>query len=169
MILVDNLIKERMLVEGADESQYQPSSVDLTLDDEYILYEENQIIDVKKESNTIKKKMKNSLLIQPNSFLLASTKEKISVPNNISAWVQGKSSIGRLGLIVETAGWIDSGFLGQITLELYNTNNVPIKIYPGMSICQVIFAQNVNIPDKLYDGKYFDQQGVTKSKIQEDF
>ena len=76
-------------------------------------------------------------ILHPDSFILASTVEKIKVPDNIVVRVEGKSSLGRIGLLVHTAGFIDPGFKGNLTLQLSNQSNVAIAIYPGMYICQI--------------------------------
>ena len=106
--------------------------------------------------------------IGPKEFLLATTVEYIKLPSHITAFVEGRSSLGRLGLFIENAGWVDAGFEGQITLELYNANSVPIRLYVGMRICQLVFAKLDRIPDKVYSGKYKGQRGVTPSRIEMD-
>jgi dCTP deaminase len=100
---------------------------------------------------------------------LATTLEYIKLPPNLTAFVEGRSSLGRLGLFIENAGWVDAGFEGQLTLELYNANKYPIRLYPKMRICQLVFAKLDKEPLKPYRGKYQGQKGVVASKIYLDY
>ena len=104
-------------------------------------------------------------IIKPKQFVLATTLEYIKLPNNITAFVEGRSSLGRLGLFIENAGWVDAGFEGNITLEFFNANSRPLKIYPNMRICQLVLAKMESEAEFPYRGKYFKQRGVTASKI----
>ncbi len=174
MILNDRtlktLIKEKKLViEPLEDYQIQASSVDLRLGDEFLIYPENiGIIDIKSINlnNAIEKiKVKEFFVIQPKQFVLATTVEYVKLPDDITAFVEGRSSLGRLGLFIENAGWVDAGFEGNITLEFFNANNVPIKIYPGMRICQLVFAKMVEKAENPYRGKYYGQKGTTMSRI----
>lgn len=114
------------------------------------------------------------LIIHPREFLLGTTVEKVKLPDDIVAQLMGRSSIGRLGIIVHaTAGFIDPGFEGQITLEMTNVANIPIALYPGMRIGQISFtrmstpAKNPYSPKK--GSKYSGQRGPTVSRIWKDF
>ncbi|MDH2382745.1 dCTP deaminase [Bradyrhizobium sp. CER78] len=80
-------------------------------------------------------------VLHPGRFVLASTFEWLSLPNDVAAYISGKSALGRMGLIIETAAGIHPGFSGSITLELFNCGEVPIRIYPGMPVCQLFFHQ----------------------------
>ena len=104
------------------------------------------------------------LLFLLNSFLLATTIEYVKLPSNLTAFVEGRSSIGRMGLFIQNAGWVDPGFEGQITLELYNANRLPIKLISGWRVCQLVFASmdKCRVP---YVGKYQGQRNATGSKI----
>jgi len=160
------------------EKNLQPASYDLTLGYHFITFESKNehIIDIKsKESlKRIKKEiyLKNEndfIIIKPKSFVLATTIETIYINEKISAFLSGRSSIGRLGLFIENAGWIDSGFKGQITLELFNANDFPIKLYPNVRICQIIFIENKTECINAYNGKYQNQKNTTLSRIYKDF
>ena len=106
-----------------------------------------------------------SFILKPNQFLLASTIEKVDLPDYLAGMVSGRSSVGRCGLQVQNAGFIDAGFSGQITLELVNQSQNPLRIAAGMRICQLILF-HLREPSKFpYSGKYNDQQGATASKI----
>ncbi len=174
MILSDSKIREliregRLEIDPLTEDQIQCSSVDLRLGREFGRYEGRDPIDVRKGINGIKVlQVEEFIDILPKEFLLATTVEYIRLPANITAFVEGRSSLGRLGLFIENAGWVDAGFEGQITLELYNANSVPIRLYPGMRICQLVFASLDREPERVYAGKYMGQRGVTPSKIHMD-
>ncbi len=174
MILNDKTLKtliqeRRLIIEPLEEYQIQASSIDLKLGNEFLIYPENiGIIDVK--DLNLKEKMKkiktdDFFVIEPKQFVLATTMEYVKLPDDITAFVEGRSSLGRLGLFIENAGWVDAGFEGNITLEFFNANSTPIKIYPGMRICQLVFAKMVEKAEKPYRGKYYKQKGTTMSKI----
>ncbi len=172
MILCDRtitrLIEEgKLVVEPFEPKNVQCSSLDLRLGGEIAVYEANdEVIDVKLEIKGIKReKVEDFFIIKPKEFVLATTLEYLKLPEDVTAFVEGRSSLGRLGLFIENAGWVDAGFEGQITLELYNANSRPIKLYKGMRICQLVFAKLDEKPEKVYGGKYKGQRGVTPSRI----
>ena len=175
MILNDRKIKEllekkELIIEPLDPSQIQASSVDLRLGDEFIIFPEDlEVIDVlDKDITKYLKKIKiddKGFTIQPKQFILATTIEYIKLPDYITAFVEGRSSLGRLGLFIENAGWVDAGFEGNITLEFFNANSRPLKIYPNMRVCQLVFAKMEEKAENPYRGKYFKQIGVMPSKI----
>ncbi len=174
MILSDRSIKELVKkgvlgIEPLDEDLIQCSSVDLRLGDEFARYGSSGVIDVRRGAQeVIRERAEEFVEIQPKEFLLATTVEYIKLPSHITAFVEGRSSLGRLGLFIENAGWVDAGFEGQITLELYNANSVPIRLYVGMRICQLVFAELDRLPERVYTGKYRGQRGVTPSRIELD-
>jgi len=165
MILSDRSIKElirsgRLVVEPYREENVQASSIDLTLSSDVLFYR-SECIDIKSPNIPVEKVSipKEGLLIPPKAFMLATTEEYIKLPEDITAFVEGRSSLGRLGLFIENAGWVDAGFEGQITLELYNANNCPIRIYKGVRICQIVLAKLDRKAEKPYRGKYQGQKG----------
>ncbi|MCS6957968.1 MAG: dCTP deaminase [Aquificaceae bacterium] len=175
MILSDRTIKDliasgRLLIEPYREENVQASSVDLTLSGELLFYK-SECIDIKKPILTTEKIIipEEGVLIPPKAFMLATTEEYIKLPEDITAFVEGRSSLGRLGLFIENAGWVDAGFEGQITLELYNANSAPIRIYRGVRICQIVLARLDQRAEKPYRGKYQGQRGATPSKVYMDF
>ncbi len=175
MILSDRSIKElikkgRLAIEPYKEENVQASSIDLTLGGELIFYR-SECIDLKSGHIPVEKLIipEEGILIPPKAFLLATTEEYIKLPEDITAFVEGRSSLGRLGLFIENAGWVDAGFEGQITLELYNANNCPIRIYKGVRICQIVLARLDAKAEKPYSGKYQGQRGATPSKVYMDF
>ncbi|HLV10031.1 MAG TPA: dCTP deaminase, partial [Halanaerobiales bacterium] len=109
------------------------------------------------------------IIIPPNSFLLATTMEYVELPEDITAFVEGRSSIGRMGLFIQNAGWVDPGFKGKITLELYNANRLPIKLFSGRRICQLVLAKLDRKAENPYQGKYINQKEAVGSRIYEDF
>jgi dCTP deaminase len=110
----------------------------------------------------------SEIIIPPHSFLLATTKEYINLPDNLTAFVEGRSSIGRMGLFIQNAGWVDPGFKGQITLELYNANRLPIKLEAGRRICQLVFALMDAAAEYPYQGKYQGQKNTVGTKVFKD-
>lgn len=145
-----------------DEQRIQPNSIDLTLDDEIMIYD--KVFD---EFETISISDYGYIEILPNDFILASTVERVSLGNGVCAQVDGKSSYGRKGLQVhQTAGFIDAGFSGNITLEMLTVGQ-PIRLEVGMPICQLVFW-NAYPSEKPYGSEglnshYQGQTGVTKS------
>lgn len=175
MILNDKIIRKFisegiLVIDPIDDFQIQPSSVDLRLGNEFLVYPKDlEVIDVKDPyfSNRLVKEIatEEGFIIKPKEFVLATTVEYVKLPDFLTAFVEGRSSLGRLGLFIENAGWVDAGFEGNITLEFYNANDIPIKIYPGMRICQLVFAKMEEKAEKPYKGKYQGQRGTTGSKI----
>jgi len=176
MILSDKTIKEliekgKLKVEPFSEELVQCSSLDLRLGYQIARYRAKDFLDVKNPSWEIELETidGNGFFIQPKEFVLATTLEYIKLPPDLTAFVEGRSSLGRLGLFIENAGWVDAGFEGQLTLELYNANKYPIKLYPEMRICQLVFAKLDREPLKPYRGKYQGQRGVVASRIYLDY
>jgi dCTP deaminase len=96
---------------------------------------------------------------------LATTCEYIRLPADVTAFVEGRSSIGRIGLFIQNAGWVDPGFEGNITLELFNANRLPIRLVAGRRICQLVFARMDQAAQNPYSGKYQGQRQTTGSRI----
>ncbi|MCR2043881.1 dCTP deaminase [Anaerosalibacter massiliensis] len=175
MILSDKTIKkmlkdEELLINPIEEdSQIQPASVDIRLGRHFLKVDENRV-----ESMCLQEEIKyieiesDEIIIPPNSFLLATTMEYIKLPNYLTAFVEGRSSIGRMGLFIQNAGWVDPGFEGEITLELYNANRLPIKLISGRRICQLVFALMDEEAINPYDGKYQKQRKATGSRVYKD-
>lgn len=149
-----------------------PNSVDLTLAPKFKVYTE-EVLDPRKENKFIELTVpEEGYVLTPGEVYLYACNERIGVKNNIRGKVEGKSSLGRLGLFVHvTAGFIDTGFEGSLVLELVATK--PIRVYPNMKICQVEFAQVVGNINETYDqkrgSKYHNQVGVQESKYYENY
>ncbi|MDD3041111.1 dCTP deaminase [Bacteroides sp.] len=152
------------------ETNIQPNSYDITLNDSFIRFNDSTTaIDPfhKIPDELTTKIITDYFIIKPGEFILAETIETISLPPTICGKIEGKSSIGRLGLNIQNAGFIDAGFSGSLTLELLNTNKYPIILRKGMAIGQVAFTQ-VNPCETPYNkkkgAKYNNQSGATPSK-----
>jgi len=155
-----------IVVEPLEEQQIQPASIDLRLGGHFLKVDENSMeaIALDRELEYIEFKQEE-IIIPPHSFLLAVTRETIRLPDNITAFVEGRSSIGRIGLFIQNAGWVDPGFMGTITLELYNANRLPIRLTSGRRICQIVFAFMDGPADSPYRGKYQNQRDAVGSRV----
>ncbi|MFC0558900.1 dCTP deaminase [Halalkalibacter alkalisediminis] len=150
--------------------QIQPASVDLRLGSHFVTIDDyNESLITLNEPVAYQRitPSNEKMILPPQTFILATTVETISLPNNVTAFVEGRSSIGRLGLFIQNAGWVDPGFKGEITLELFNANRLPIELTVGRRICQLVFAE-VNEEAEPYKGKYLNQRGATSSEIFKD-
>ncbi|WP_400222002.1 dCTP deaminase [Methanobrevibacter smithii] len=188
-ILSDKTIKE-YLEEGKividslkDEQQIQPSSVDMRLGDEFKVFKviRKPYIDPKDEDD-IAEYMESStvpegesFIIHPNEFALATTQEYVKVPDDLVARVEGRSSMGRLGVTMHvTAGYVDPGFEGRITLEISNIGAMPVALYPGQRVCQLVF-ETMTTPAELPYGhpkrnsKYMKQLKPESSRVKLDY
>lgn len=103
-------------------------------------------------------------ILLPGQFVLATTMEYFELPDNLTAFVEGRSSLGRMGLFIQNAGWVDPEFKGEITQELFNANRCAIEINAGRRVGQLVFAQLDKDALHLYRGKYQGQRGATGSK-----
>ncbi|MBN1494998.1 dCTP deaminase [Candidatus Peregrinibacteria bacterium] len=171
MILSDLTIK-KMLKEGSLvidpvlPHAIQPASVDCCLGTHYLLVEDTKMSSITLDSEINYREIEGeSITVPPHSFLLATTREYIKLPDDLTAFVEGRSSIGRIGLFIQNAGWVDPGFEGRITLELYNANSLPIKLTAGRRICQLVFCKMDQKAQKPYSGKYQGQQKSVGSKV----
>ena len=186
MVLSDRSIREALdagtiSIEPLGEGCIQPSSVDLHVDKYFRLFRNHtsRVIDVREDQEDLTELVDigdtDPLILHPGEFLLGSTLEKITLPNDLVARLEGKSSLGRLGLLIHsTAGFVDAGWDGHLTLELSNVANLPITIYAGMKIGQISFLQMTTAADKPYgsDGlksKYQGQWGPTPSRYSDNF
>lgn len=166
--IVRALEDEEMQIEPIEPHQIQPASLDLRVGRHFLHVDASQTERLTLDSTASYVEMEaDRMIIPPNTFVLATTMEYVNIPNNMTAFVEGRSSIGRLGLFIQNAGWVDPGFEGRITLELFNANQVPIEIEAGRRICQLVFAK-LDEPTQAYAGKYGGQVTVTASRIEQD-
>lgn len=173
MILSGQTIKQQVYnnevsITPFQELSIQPASVDLRLGTDFLVVDDISTpylsIDMPANYQEIEVADKETITIPPQTFMLGTTLEKVSLPDYLTAFVEGRSSIGRLGVFIQNAGWIDPGFSGQITLELFNANRVPVKLQAGMRVCQLVIAE-VDQETEGYSGKYLFQKGTTPSRI----
>jgi dCTP deaminase len=166
----------RVAVEPFAESMVQPSSVDVRLDRFFRVFENHKysVIDPSIEQSELTREVvvepSEHFILHPGEFVLASTYEIITLPDDIAGRLEGKSSLGRLGLLTHsTAGFIDPGFSGHITLELSNVANLPVKLFPGMKIgqlCLIKLSSPAEHPygSAVYASRYQGQRGPTASR-----
>ena len=186
MVLSDRTI-QRLLEEGRigidpyDAALLQPSSVDVRVDRYFRVFRNSRYpyIDVKQEQEELTELVEiddeTPFILHPGEFVLGSTLERVMLPDDVVARLEGKSSLGRLGLLIHsTAGFIDPGWDGHVTLELSNVANLPITIYHAMKIGQISFMQMTEPAGTPYGSgalgsKYQGQQGPTPSRYWKNF
>ena len=186
MILSDRSIREaladgRIVIDPLDEGAVQPSSVDLRLGSSFRVFRNHTLghIDVKQDLSELTTPVEadddDPFILHPGEFVLGCTLERVALPDDLVARLEGKSSLGRLGLLIHsTAGFVDPGFDGQLTLELSNVANLPITLYPGMRIGQISFQRMTTAADTPYGSsklgsKYHGQRGPVPSRYWENF
>jgi dCTP deaminase len=186
VVLSDRTIK-RLLAEGRieidpyDEALLQPSSVDVRVDRFFRVFRNSRypFINVKEEQEDLTELLEmdgdQPFILHPGEFVLGSTLERVKLPDDVVGRLDGKSSLGRLGLLIHsTAGFIDPGWDGHVTLELSNVANLPITIYHRMKIGQLSFVQMTEPAETPYGtgeigSKYQGQQGPTASRYWQNF
>ena len=163
------LASGELAVDPLEPEQIQPASIDLRLGSNFLKINENDLDVIRLDSALQYEELnQQEIVIPPLSFLLATTMEYIRLPNFLTAFVEGRSSIGRIGLFIQNAGWVDPGFEGMITLELFNANRLPIRLQAGRRICQLVFARMDAATQFPYRGKYQGQRNATGSLIAQD-
>jgi dCTP deaminase len=179
---IGRLIGEgRIGIDPYDPSLMQPSSLDVRVDSLFRVFRNSRYpyIDVKQAQEELTELVEVGddapFILHPGEFVLGSTLERVRLPDDLVARLEGKSSLGRLGLLIHsTAGFIDPGWDGHVTLELSNVANLPITIYPGMKIGQVSFVQMTEPAEHPYGSgalgsKYQGQKGPTPSRYWKNF
>ncbi|HUS60798.1 MAG TPA: dCTP deaminase [Acidimicrobiales bacterium] len=182
MILSDRTIREeldagRIIIDPLGDNVIQPSSVDLRIDRYFRVFRNHtqRVIDVRENQENLTELIEvpeddDPFILHPGEFVLAATLERVGLPADLVGRVDGKSSLGRLGLLTHaTAGFIDPGFQGHITLELSNVATLPITIYAGMKVAQISFERMTTPADRPYGSsamgsKYQGQRGPTPSR-----
>ncbi|MET8698488.1 dCTP deaminase [Kitasatospora sp. NPDC058032] len=166
----------RVVIDPFDPTMVQPSSIDVRLDRFFRVFENHRYphIDPSEEQPDLTRLVEpegdEAFILHPGEFVLASTYEVITLPEDVASRLEGKSSLGRLGLLTHsTAGFIDPGFSGHVTLELSNVATLPIKLYPGMKIGQLCLFR-LSSPSEhpygseRYGSRYQGQRGPTPSR-----
>ncbi len=186
MVLSDRTIKQmleegRIVVDPLGENCIQPASIDVHLDRQLLVFRNSRrpYIDVREDMNDLTEMVTidddRPFMLHPGEFVLGSTLEHIELPDDLVARLEGKSSLGRVGLLIHsTAGYVDPGWKGHLTLELSNVANLPITLYRGMKIGQISYARLSSAADRPYGtpglgSKYQGQLQPTASKVYEDF
>jgi dCTP deaminase len=186
VILSDRSLREaiaagRLVIDPLDDDAIQPSSIDVRLDSRFRVFytARHPYIDVKQPmedlTELVEVKPDDAFILHPGEFVLGSTLEQVGIPDDLAARLEGKSSLGRLGLMTHsTAGFLDPGFTGHVTLELSNVANLPITLYPGMRIGQIAVFQLTTAAERPYGSrgvgsKYQGQRGPTPSRYWENF
>jgi dCTP deaminase len=181
MILSDISIREELdaggiVIDPLGKNAVQPSSVDLHVDRYFRVFRNDTtpFIDPKQAQEDLTELVEvtegGSFILHPGEFVLGSTLERVALGNDLVARLEGKSSLGRLGLLIHsTAGFVDAGWDGHLTLELSNVANLPIAIYPGMKIGQISFLRMTTAAERPYgtsetQSKYQGQRGPTPSR-----
>ncbi len=164
---ISKMLEQRTLViEPLTKEQIQPASVDIRLGSTFSVVEDTPsgiiTLDGEIKYRTI---TADTYLLLPGQFVLATTMEYFELPNDLTAFVEGRSSLGRMGLFIQNAGWVDPGFKGEITLELFNANRCAIELKCGRRVGQLVFAQMDQSAENPYDGKYQGQKGATGSRV----
>jgi deoxycytidine triphosphate deaminase len=171
MILSDKTIlkmldDKSLEISPLEDSQIQPASVDIRLGNTYAIVDDSSDGIIRLDSAIQYKTIETDrYLLLPGQFVLATTMEYFKLPDNLTAFVEGRSSIGRLGLFIQNAGWVDPGFEGEITLELFNANRCAVELQSGRRVGQLVFAQLDEHALNPYNGKYQGQRGATGSQI----
>jgi dCTP deaminase len=167
---------ERIALDPYDPNMVQPSSIDVRLDRFFRLFDNHKypFIDPAEDqpelTRLIEAKGDDPFILHPGEFVLGATFEAVTLPDDVAARLEGKSSLGRLGLLTHsTAGFIDPGFTGHVTLELSNVATLPIKLWPGMKIGQLCFFQLSSASENpygsaAYSSRYQGQRGPTASR-----
>lgn len=165
--LVKMLEEKELVVEPIEKEQIQPASIDIRLGNTFGIVEDTSTGIINLE-NEIKYKTitSDTYILLPNQFVLATTMEYFDLPDDLTAFVEGRSSLGRMGLFIQNAGWVDPGFKGEITLELYNANRCAIELKAGRRVGQLVFAKMDDKAINPYNGKYHQgQRGATGSRV----
>jgi dCTP deaminase len=173
--------KGRITLDPYDEAMIQPSSVDIRLDRYFRVFENHRYphidpaVDQPDLTRAVEPAGEEPFILHPGEFVLGSTYEMVTLPDDVAARLEGKSSLGRLGLLTHsTAGFIDPGFSGHVTLELSNVATLPIKLWPGMKIGQFCFFRLSSPAEHPYGSattgsRYQDQRGPTQSRSHANF
>lgn len=186
MLLSDRDIKseiaaERIRLDPLDLEMVQPSSIDVRIDRYFRLFDNHKypVIDPAEDQPDLTRMIEvdpaEGFILHPGEFVLGSTFEQITLPDDVAARLEGKSSLGRLGLLTHsTAGFIDPGFSGHVTLELSNVATLPIRLWPGMKIGQLCFFRLSSAAEKPYGSseygsRYLGQRGPTASRSFQNF
>ncbi len=169
-ITIEKMIKNReLLITPLKKNQIQSASLDVRLGNTFSIMEESPTgilhIDSEIKYRTLRA---DKFLLLPGKYVLVTTMEMISMPDNLTAHIEGRSSLGRIGIFIQNSGWISPGFKGELTLKLYNANSQAVELNSGIRVAQLVFEKTDYTVTKPYKGKYQYQQGATGSKLHTD-
>jgi len=165
----DALLSGTLSVTPFDEELLQPASLDMRLGDQFLVPgPSNGAYTEFGDTVPYETVVSDRYILPGNSFVLARTREVVKLPQDLTAFVEGRSSVGRLGLFIQNAGWVDPGFVGSITLELYNGLSHPIELCAGWRVCQLVFVRMEGSAEGGYTGKYQGQINTTGSRLCQD-
>ncbi|GAA2073311.1 dCTP deaminase [Aeromicrobium halocynthiae] len=179
--ILAELDADRVRLDPLERAMIQPSSIDVRLDKFFRVFDNHKYphIDPAADQSDLTRAIEvdgdETFVLHPGEFVLGSTYETVTLPDDIAARLEGKSSLGRLGLLTHsTAGFIDPGFSGHVTLELANVATLPIKLYPGMKIGQLCFFRLSSAAEhpygsQKYGSRYQGQRGPTASRSHANF
>jgi len=171
----------RIVIDPLNQRDIQPASVDLHLDRQLLVFRNTSapLIDLRADLSDLAEPLDipddEPFILQPGEFVLVSTLEHIEIPDDLVAQVKGKSSLGRIGLLVAlSAGYVDPGWKGRLTLELRNAARLPVTLYPGMRLCQIYFMRLTTQADRPYGSpelgsRYQGQTAATPTRAHIDF
>jgi dCTP deaminase len=182
VILSDRSIREeidagRLRIDPLDLDRLQSASIDLRLSDEFLVTATHSatVVDLTEDqsklSHTVTATRERPFILHPDEFVLGATLENISLPDDLVGRLEGRSSVGRAGLLVHsTAGYVDPGWSGKLTLELFNVATLPIALWPGLSVAQFSLARMTTPADRPYgspglNSKYMGQTGPTATRF----
>lgn len=164
--ILDMVVDNRLGIAPLERFQIQPASVDIRLGNTFSIVEDFPDGIITMDSKIAYKTITaDRYVLMPGQFVLATTMEYFKLPENLTAFVEGRSSLGRMGLFIQNAGWVDPGFEGEITLELFNANKCAIELKAGRRVGQLVFAEMDKPALHPYRGKYQGQKGATGSKV----
>ena len=163
--IIEYLNENKLVVKPLDKLQIQPASIDIRLGNTFCLLDHEKNATIKLgDKLDYKTLFQDKYVLLPGEFVLASSMEYVELPLDLAALVEGRSSLGRIGLSVQNAAWVEPGFTGEITLELFNASKYAIELRSGYKIGQLIFVKTDRNVLNPYSGKYQNQRGATGSR-----
>ena len=165
MVLSDKTIRElmesgKLVIEPFDQDQIQPASIDLRISDEIMITRGE--IDFGRGAE-YEKIRQTEILFPPKTHVLVRTMERIELPNDVGGIAKLRSSLSRIGMLFNNAGWVDPGFKGTLTLSVFNANDSPVRVRAGTRFFQLVLVR-LDRESEGYSGRYLNQNGITGSK-----
>jgi dCTP deaminase len=155
----------KLVIEPLDPEQIQPASIDLRISDEILIARGEEIYFGKEPE--YEKIQSNELILPPMTHVLVRTMERVELPNDVGGITKLRSSLSRIGVMFNNAGWVDPGFKGTLTLSVFNSNNIPVKIKSGTRFFQLVLLR-LDSESEGYSGRYVNQEDVTGNRANVD-